>query len=371
MTSEARSKQYHSFHYILYFITLCLDAGVLAFFFFSGLSLSLQHYVSQMTSSFVLQNTLYVFMLSTVIAVLHLPLNFLSGYYWEHKFKLSNQKLIPWVVDEVKKFALSLGMLIVVINMTYVLLRQFPQNWWMGAAACWIFLSVVLAKIFPTLIVPLFYKYEPVNKKSLRDKVFETFEKCGVQLKEIYAIDLSKKTSKANAFICGLGKGRRVVLSDTLLEKFDDDEVEVVVAHELGHYKHRDMLKLLAVNGLAYFIGLFFVHQFLQFVMVTSGISSIADISLLPIFALTLMAFGFISAPLLNAFSRMVERQADAFSLAVTGKPGAFLSLMEKLGEMNIAETHPSKLKKLFFFDHPPIDERIAFAKGFQDDSKA
>jgi len=184
-------------------------------------------------------------------------------------------------------------------------------------------------------------------------------------LKDIFSINFSSKTKKANAFLCGIGKNRRVVLSDTLLSSFTADEIETVIAHELAHYKHKDIFKLLVANALIIFLGFYLLNKFLYFAVIHFHLNRIDDIAFLPILLLVFMLFGLLTAPLLNGYSRLLEKQADQFSLETTKKPMDFISMMNKLCEMNLGEFKPNRLVEIFFYDHPPVYKRIQLAEKY------
>ena len=254
---------------------------------------------------------------------------------------------------------------LILVEVIYIFLERFGETWWIWAACFWLFLSFVLAKITPNVIIPLFYKYQTLNNPSLRNRIFKLFDSCRVSLKDVYAIDMSTKTKKANAFLCGLVTSRRVVLSDTLLNEFSDDEVEVVVAHELGHLKHSDILKMLFIQAVVIFVGLFLVAQLLKKALIVFQLKGIDDIAFLPGILFVFMIFSFILQPVLNGYSRVMERAADRYSLEKTGNAQAFVTLMFKLGEMNLSEFLPSRAIEIFLYDHPPIQKRVDAAREF------
>ena len=349
----------------LFFVSLFLDGAVLLLLFFSGLSFSLKFFSLKFSSNPLVVNGIYFFFLSLGFYILHFPFNVFIDFIWEHRFQLSNQSFRDWLRDDLKKAIVGFIIVIVFLEMIYFLLRHYPQNWWIGAGLFWFFLSFLLTKLMPSVIIPLFFKYLPLKDLEIKERIFQLFKTCSVPLKEVYAINLSAKTKKANAFLCGLGKNRRVVLSDTLLDHFSLNEIETVVAHELGHLKHKDILKMLLMNTLVIFLGFFLVHKFLQAALMHFGLAKIDDVYFFPLFALSLMLFGILTTPILNGMSRFIEKRADAFSLIVTQKPHDFISMMRKLGEMNLAEFKPGRLREFFFYDHPPLYKRIEFAEKF------
>lgn len=308
----------------------------------------------------------YIVILSIVFYLIHFPLSVYSGFIWEHKFGLSNQKFAQWLADNLKGALLGLAVFLVLIEAIYFFLRLYPGRWWIYAGAFWLFFSFVLAKLTPSVIIPIFYKYVPVQNDELRRRIKDLFRSCRVALNDVYAIDLSSKTKKANAFLCGLGKNRRVVLSDTLIDNFNIDEIEVVVAHELGHYKHHDILKLLLLSAVTIFGALYLIHHFLLYAVSRFGLTGVGDIAFFPVVALALMLFTLVTTPLTNAYSRRIEREADQFSIETTRRPKDFISLMDKLRKMNLSELEPGRFIEMFFYDHPPVQKRIRFAEQFK-----
>ncbi len=363
--SVPEAQQYSRIKNLVFVTTIILDLIVFKVFFFSGQSNLLRDWAFSIFPQAVLANALYLFFFGLLLYAIHFPISLFSGYYWEHRYKLSNQNLLQWWLDDIKKNALGFCLMLVMMEVIYLFLGKVGQSWWVWASCFWIFVSVVLAKITPNVIVPLFFKYAAVENQSLKERIFKVFDDCKVALKDIYTINLSAKTKKANAFLCGLGKNRRVVLSDTLVEHFTPSEIEVVVAHELGHYKHHDIAKLLVIQSGFTFISFYAVDQLIQKTMNQFSYTEIDNIALLPMLLYFLTLINLMVMPFINWFSRTVEKEADRFSIEVTQKPEDFISLMEKLAKMNLAELKPNKWVERMLHDHPSIDNRINFAKTY------
>lgn len=363
MPNDERARAYQKLHNKFYFFTLFLEALLLLLFFTSGLSGSLKTWLQNIISTPFWLNGAYFLVFSIGFYLVQFPLQYLSGFHWEHKFQLSNQTFGQWMWDEIKGGLLGLALGFILLEVIYLFLGRFPEYWWIWAGCFWLLFSFVLAKLTPNFIIPLFYKYQPINNPSLRDRIFKLFASCRVFLKDVYAINMSAKTKKANAFLCGMGQSRRVVLSDTLLDEFSDDEIEVVIAHELGHLKHADILKMLFVQAVVVFLGLYAIAELLKKALIHAQLKSIDDISFLPVLLLAFMIFSFVLQPVLNAYSRMVERMADRYSLEKTSNANAFITLMTKLGQMNLSDFYPSRFIEIFLYDHPPIGKRIAMAR--------
>ncbi len=365
MKTDEKSARYQQLKHRLFFIQFCFNLVFLACFAFSGLSVYLRNYARYLASSVLISNSIYLLIFSVTLQVVTFPLTFFEEFIWEHKFNLSNQNFFAWIKDFFKKAFLGFVVLLLMVEAVYFFLGRYPQWWWLQAALFYLFVTFFLAKITPNVIVPLFFKYIPLQNSELKKNIFQLFKKANVALKDIYVINLSAKTKKANAFICGVGDTRRVVLSDTLVRDFSHPEIETVVAHELGHYKHRDIVKLMTINAVVVLAGFFVMDKLLKNSLPLLGLHRIDDIAFFPMIVITFSILGLMMMPLTNGYSRWIERKADQFSLTLTQKPEDFISMIRKLGEMNLAEFKPSWLNEMIFYDHPPIAERIRFAECF------
>jgi len=367
MPTHTQSKKYHKIKNLLFLSDIFISIAFLIFFFFSGLSVYFKNLIINLTSNFFLINAGYIFIFGLAIYILKFPFNIYEGYFLEHRFNLSNQTLSGWFADEIKKNLIGFAVFLVMIELIYFVLRYFPNHWWIFASIFWLFISLILSKIMPTVIIPMFYKYIPLSNKAIKDRILSLFSRCNVFIKDVYVINLSSKTKKANACICGLGKGRRVILSDTLLNEFLPKEIETVVAHELGHYKNHDILKMILWGCIFSFLAFFICDIFLKRSLIIFGFKNIDDIASFPLFAICLLVISLVILPIQNGFSRFLERKADLFSLKITGAIDDFISMLTKLGNMNLADFNPSRFTEIFLYDHPPISKRIRLAENFKN----
>ncbi len=296
--------------------------------------------------------------------VFELPLRFYSGFILEHKFRLSNMRILAWFSDDIKKGVLSLAMFVVFMQALYFFLRNFAASWWVWIAAFYLLATVVLARITPLVVIPLFFKYHPVGD-DLKNNIIKLSEKCGIKVLDVYKIDFSRKTSKLNAAVVGMGRTRRVLLADNLVESFTYDEIAGVLAHEFGHHKMFHIWKLLAFGTLSTFFSFFVLYLVSAPVAASLGAERVYDISIFPAFMLILFLATFALGPLQNAFSRRLERNADLFALKAIKNRDIFISLMRKLAERNLSDPNPPAFVKFLFYDHPPISERIKMAEKF------
>jgi len=303
---------------------------------------------------------------SLYFLIFDLPLAFYSGYLLEKKYELSNQTLKAWCFDFAKKSVLGFVISLLLVEALFACLHFAGPAWWLWAWAGFALFSLGVGRLFPVLIVPLFYKYGVVPNETLKERIHALARKFELPVSHIYSLNLSKTTKKANAAFMGMGKTRRVVLSDTLLAQFNDDEIETVVAHELGHYKHGDLWRGfglgLVVSG-ALFWG---TAQAVKNLWPALGFQGAEDLASFPLLALCLMLLGLAATPLQNAFSRTRETQADLFALRACANTPAFKSCMQKLGQVNLADPEPHPLYEWFFYDHPSIAKRVAFAARYE-----
>ncbi len=290
-----------------------------------------------------------------------LPLSFYSHYVVEHQFGLSNQSLARWV----RNWSLSNVLTIVLgglLNLgLFWIIWHTGAYWWLIAAAAFFVVSVVLGQLAPVLIVPLFYKVEPIDNAELDARLKELAKGTGLTIEGVYRLGLSADTQKANAMLAGLGSTRRVLMGDTLLEKFTPDEIDVIFAHELGHHVHKHIPKMIATGVLTSLAGFYLIDRVIVW---WAGISTAAaaPVASLPLVMFTLTAFSLLLSPLQNAISRFYERQSDRYALARTSNPSAYRSAFWKLARLNKADTEPHPLEVIMLHSHPPISERLAMA---------
>ncbi len=361
------AKQYHAIKNRLFFVHLGLNVLFLVLFFLSGFSEQIRSMAFGLSNNYYLGNAIYLMGFFAILLLINLPLDIYEGFFLEHRYQLSNQAFLSWSIDEMKKALLSGLIMLIAIEVVYFFLRAFPNQWWLLATFFWLFFSLILARLVPTVILPLFYKYKDFDNAQIKGRIISLFQKVGLKLKDIYLIDFSSKTKKVNAMVCGLGRNRRVILTDNLLNLFSDGEIESIVAHEMGHYVHKDIIKLTAFNTLLTFGSFYLMNLVLKHTLKFTHISSVDDIAFLPVMALVFLLFSFLMMPLANAFSRFLEEQADRYSLFLTQNAKDFMAAFEKLGEMNLSEFQPSALVEMLFYDHPPLSKRIQMCRKFQN----
>ncbi|MDP1854306.1 MAG: M48 family metalloprotease [Candidatus Omnitrophota bacterium] len=362
---KARAKKYHLIKNWLFLAHIVLSLAGLLFLLSFGLSVYAKEKIILLTRNSFWLVAIYVFILDGASFLLSFPLCFYEGFILEHKFNLSSQKFPAWLKDTFKKQLIELLVFLVTAEVLYLFLRKTQDNWWIYAALFWIFLSVVFAKLTPILLIPLFFKSSPVQDENLKAGIRSLVDKSGSKIKNIFIIDFSKKTKKSNAMVCGLGKNRRILLADNLVNEFDTEQVCSVVAHELGHEVYKDTLRLLIAGSIFSFFSFFACDVFLRAALARFGFKEIYDIAAFPLLAFGLSIVSLFILPFQNGYSRRRESFADLFALELTNDPLSFISMMKKLGEKNLADFSPNRIIEFLLYAHPPIEKRIRQAERF------
>ena len=306
---------------------------------------------------------LYVVMLMLIGKLLGVSLDY-YGFRLERRYNLSNQKLRAWVWDETKGFLVGVVLASIVVEILYFIIREFPQHWWVIAWAAFLGLFVLMAQLAPVVLFPIFYKFEPLDNDELKSRLVGLSERAGTRVRGVYKWNLSEKSKKANAALTGLGNTRRIILADTLLENYSADEIEAVLAHELGHHVHRHILKSIAVQAGITLVGFWAANWVLHYAVDrTHMFVTVSDFADLPLLVLVSTVLSFLLLPALNAYSRYNERQADRYAFQSIRSVGPFISSMNKLADQNLAERSPSRWVEWFFQSHPAISRRITAAE--------
>ncbi len=348
---------------------LVIGVAFLAVLLLTGWNRSLRDMSMRAGSDhYALQLFIYVLLLSVISKVLGVGLNFYS-FRLEHRFNLSNQKLGNWVKDEIKGWVLGLVLGAIIAEIVYLLIRTSPDHWWIIAWLVFIALFVLFAQIAPVVLFPLFYKFAPLQNEELKARLMRLGERAGTRIRGVYEWKLSEKSKKANAALTGLGNTRRIIIADTLLQSCNNDEIEAVMAHELGHQVHRHILKSIVMEALVTLAGFWAANWVLQYatreLQQTTRFQHLTDFANLPLLVLVSSVLSILLMPVLNAYSRLAERQADLYCWKSVPSVTPFITAMEKLTAQNLSERSPSRIVEVLFHSHPPISKRIAAAEAW------
>jgi len=315
--------------------------------------------------SYSLAVFLYVFTLIAIARVLGIGMDY-YGFRLEHRYKLSNQKLRSWLWDEFKGVLLAVVLAGLLAELLYFIIRQFPQHWWVLAWLGFLAVTVLLAQLAPVLLFPIFYKFEPLRDEELKARLVLLGARAGTRVRGVYKWQLSEKSKKANAALTGLGNARRIILADTLLDNYSADEIEAVLAHELGHHVHKHILKGIVVQAAVTFVGFWAANWVLEYASDRWHVfETLSDFANLPLVILTFVVLSFLLMPAMNAFSRYNERQADRYAFENIATIDPFISSMNKLAVQNMAERTPSRWVEWWFHSHPAIARRMAAADAW------
>lgn len=355
----SREKRYNRYKIILSITEMVLGLLFLLLIVTTGFSQSVETWIRTFISNDYLVLLIFTAIIGGLDIIIMLPISWYSGYYLEHKFDLSNQNFVQWVWEKTKGMLVSIPIALVLLVIFYALLKNFATYWWAIMATVMLVFSVILARLAPVLIFPLFYDFDELEDQELAEKVEELCNQVGMDLKGVYQFNLSKNTKKGNAAFTGLGKSRRVILGDTMLEELDHDEILAVLAHELGHYKLKHLWKGMLMSVVMTYTGLFLVSMIYNQFYPLVG-ENHYTIAALPIMAIILSIYSFVTSPISNAYSRKNEREADDFAVNLTGDNQAFISGLEKLSKQNLSDPDPHPLTVFFYYSHPPINERLA-----------
>lgn len=315
--------------------------------------------------------TVFLTILYTIGSALGWPYAYVGGYKLDRGFGLSTQTVRSWLVDEAKSFALGLGAVLLAGNVLLWLLATQPAWWWLFAWALGIVVSVVLGFLAPVVFAPLFYRFRPLQDPALRARFEALAAKARVPVLGVYEMGASAKTRRSNAAVTGFGRTRRIVITDTMLQAYTPDEVETVLAHELGHQKHHDLLVGVGV-GAAVSLAMWSVAAWAYAATYASfGVTSLGDIAGLPLLLLWSGIVSVVLEPPELAWSRQREARADRFALQATQNPDAFASAMVKLHDFNLSVAHLRPWEHWFLASHPSGRERVDAARGFERNAKA
>lgn len=364
---QALARAYGAINRQLFFVEIAAGAGLLAGFLISGLSAGLRDWAEGLAppGGWGIALVLYLGVLGLGATLLNAPLDYYSSFVLPRRYGLSTQTVWVWLLDQAKELALSALLGLPLALTLYELLRIFPDTWWISMAVLLMFFTIVLAQLAPVLLMPLFNRITPLEDVELRTRLMALATRAGSPVRGVFVMDLSRRTTAANAMFTGIGPTRRVILGDTLLRDYTADEIETVLAHELAHQVHGDLWRGIALQAVVTSSGLWLAAGALAAGARALGLRGPADPAAFPLLVAVLGAFGLLLLPATNAFSRRMERAADDYALRMTAKPRAFQAVMAKLAGQNLSDAAPPTWARLLFYSHPPIGERIAAAEQY------
>lgn len=364
-----KSTRYHQLRRRAELTGTLLAGSFLVFAIASGLALRLREVASMASgtlspaASDIVAAMIVAAVLSLSMAAIEFPVAWYQGFALEHRYGLSTQALGRWIGDHVKALLIAAAFAVIGAAIVYATLVWSPRWWWLMAAAIFALGTIVIVRLAPVVLLPLFYAFRPLDRPALTARLVALAERADTHIAGVFEWGLSSHTRKANAALAGMGRTRRILLSDTLLADYSDEEIEVVLAHELAHHVHHDLWRGVALQAALLFSGFFAAHLALMWLGPRLHLSGPSDPAGLPLLLLVGAAWSILLTPLANGLSRAHERRADRYALETTGNVAAFVSAMRRLGQQNMAEERPSQLVQWLFYSHPPIRERIRAAE--------
>ncbi len=363
---QVKARKYAKSRRYLAIGNLSLAGVLLLLLVFGGLSLRLTGLFNLPTVPLAV---VYFAILVVAYEVLSAPLSYYQGFVLPHRYGLSIQRFNGWLGDEAKTGVISLTLGAGIVAAVYWFITSFPQMWWLLSWALIILLSLILANLAPRIIGALFFKMTPLSDTDLKLRLEQLAQRAGTNVSGVYTIELSSKGTMANAALMGLGNTKRIVLSDTLLQRYSPPEIEIITAHELGHYLHNDIFRLFVVQSAIWLVGFYVTDIALRVSVVPLGFNSISDVAALPLLMLIFAVFSLLVAPLARAYSRHREVAADEYALRLTDDPKSFINAMTRLTDQNLSVAQPSRWVELLLYNHPSYSKRVEHARYYSSHS--
>lgn len=365
---QKQAKEYARIKRRLWLVDQAFSLVYAFLWLFLSWSTGLRDWLSQFTQNDWLLVAGFAAIFGGIYFILNLPLGYYAGFILPHRYELSTQSFKDWLVDQGKSLMIGIPLGLFLVEIVYLTLRVTGDAWWLWLTGGMLLFSVLLTNLSPILIMPIFNKFTPLSDEhaDLADRLMRLAEGAGAKVRGVYKMDMSRRTHQANAALMGIGNTRRIVLGDTMIDEFSADEIETVLAHELGHHVHNDIPWMIAVGTLITGLGFFLISLAMDWAIGAFGLSGLADPASLPALMILISLYQLIVMPIDNAFSRWRETMADDYALQVTRKPEAFASAFVRLANQNLGEVDPEGWVVLLFYSHPPLKARIAKAENWQ-----
>ena len=355
-------------NYLLFLFDSLWSAALLSIIVFSGFAATLQKWAGKAGPSPNRRVAVYAALFALVTFAGRLPPAVYAGYLREKTYGFANQSFSAWLGDRGKGLLVAGVLQSIFFVILYGAIRRLGRRWWVAGSMLAFLFAVLVMAIYPVFIAPLFNTFEPLRNARLRDAILELARREGIPAGEVYEVDASRQSSHNNAYVAGLLGTQRIVLYDTILERFTPREIEFVMGHEMGHYVLHHVWKTLAFLGLLFLAGFFLADRVSRRVIEGRpelGIVSLAEPSSLPLIVLVLSVFLFLAGPAIATFSRWQERQADLFGLEATHDPVAAVSSFLKFGRLDLDEYHVHPWIEALLYSHPSLARRIRAAQDY------
>ncbi len=365
MNADKSSKIYSAIKNRITFIEILLNLALLLLFAFTPITSTILMKIQSNFYNEYVQFIIFILIYAAFFTSLGFAVSYYSSFIIEHDFKLSNQTIEEWKIEQIKSTLLSGVITLPLALAFYYFLKVTGESWWIYFGILVFTVSIIIAQLAPVIIMPLFYKFIPIQNDEIKLRLSGLLGKFNIQSKNIYTFNLSKNTKKANAGLTGFGATKRIILSDTLIENFTPEEIEVIFAHELGHFTKKHIIKNIILSGAIIFSSFYLCSLLYKITLEKTGYFEYNEISTIPALFLYISVFSFMIMPLTNTISRFFEREADRFAVQTTGRPQIFIDAMNKLSRINLANKEPNRIIEFIFYSHPSISRRIKHIEDF------
>ena len=355
------AKKYNNIKLIVGIAKSVVSFILIVLFVAFGYSSNLAEYLRNFAANNYFLLILFTLVTGAAMSLLFFPVKYYVEYRLEHKYNLSNQTIVKWLWEDFKGMLVGGLIGLPLLSAFYFALDTFGDLWWLPFSVLMFIVSVLLAKIVPIIILPIFYKILPLENQDLKSRILNLADGVGMKVENVFSFDMSKNTKKANAAFTGLGKSKKIILGDTLLNEYSNDEIETVIAHELGHYKNKHIIKNIVIGTATSFLMFFLMAMFYEVSLHWFGFSARTQVDALPLLTLWAMLIGLILSPLGNIISRKFEYEADEYAVRSTNKKEAFIETLNKLTKQNMGDEEPHPFVEWFFYSHPSVKKRISF----------
>ena len=356
----SKTKDYNVEHTKFGFISSIFN-NVVSLAFILALLNIYNSWIVSLDINFILTGLVFFLLITYAETIISIPFSLYNTFKIENRYGFNTMTFKLWITDTIKSLIISTILMALLISAALFIIQKSPELWWLWVWCFFFAFTIFMMYIAPYVIEPLFHKFSPIEDERLESGIRELMEKVGIKVSRVFTMDASKRTKHTNAYFTGIGKVKRIVLYDTLIEKMDYDEIISVLAHEAGHWKKKHVLKHIAVTEVIALVSLYIAYHLLQ----SDLLLNIFNIEQNSFFA-KLVIIGFLGSivsfpfgPLFNQISRRHENEADKYSFEMTGNRESMISALVKLSKDNLSNLHPHPLYSLFHYSHPPVLERI------------
>ncbi len=361
------AKRYRRDNRIVGFVSFILSGVIVFILLYFNLSRNILAWLEGITHTRFLLVLLYFAVIYTCYSVLTLPFSYISGFVIEHRYGFSKQTTGAWFLDWIKSFVVSFILGAVIFQFIFGITYASPRLWWLWLSLAMIVFNVILANLFPVLIIPLFYKTTPVEDEDLLERIKALCEKTRIRIRGIFSINLSSKSTKANAAVVGLGNTKRILLGDTFVADYTESEIVSVLAHEVTHYQEHHIWWLVLWQSIITVVMFYIFHLIYPALYKFAGFAYLHDIAAFPLFVLIFTVISLLLNPVGAAISRYFERRADRGALELTRDPDTFISVMAQFCNRQLSVAYPNPIIEWYKYSHPSPGNRIKFAERWRD----